>query len=337
MNNKSKKVFIIAEAGVNHNGSLKIAKKLIDEASNSGADAIKFQTFIADLGIIKNTKKAEYQIKNTNSEESQYDMIKKLELPFEYHKELFDYCKEKNIMFLSTGFDFPSIELLYDLGMEIFKIGSGEIINVPLLRKIGKLNKKVILSTGMARLGEIEEALDFLITSGTKKENITVLHTNTEYPTPMEDVNLRAMVTIGKTFDVEYGYSDHTLGIEVPTAAVALGASCIEKHFTLDKTMEGPDHKASLEPNELKAMVKAIRNIEKALGSSVKKPSKSESKNKDIVRKSIIAIRDIKKGDIFTENNLAIKRGTRKGISPIKWDEIIGTIALKDYKEDDLI
>ena len=337
MNKNQKKVFIIAEAGVNHNGSLEIAKKLIDVASNAGADAIKFQTFIADLGIVKNTKKVEYQIKNTNNEETQYEMIKKLELPFEYHKELFEYCKEKNIMFLSTAFDFPSIDLLDSLGMEIFKIGSGEIINLPLLRKIGKLNKKVILSTGMSDIGEIEDALDILIEFGTKKDNIIVLHANTEYPTPMEDVNLRAMVTIGNTFDIAFGYSDHTLGIEVDIAAVAMGACCIEKHFTLDKTMEGPDHKASLKPDELKAMVKAIRNIELALGNSIKKPSKSELKNINIVRKVIVARKFIKKGNKISEEDLIIKRISGNGISPMRWDEVIGTIALKDYKEDEAI
>jgi len=225
---------------------------------------------------------------------------------------------------------------LNNLGLEIFKIPSGEITNLPYLRHIGRLGKKVILSTGMANIGEIEDALDILISAGTKKENITVLHANTEYPTPMEDVNLKAMLTIGKTFDIAFGYSDHTLGIEVDIAAVALGASCIEKHFTLDKTMQGPDHKASLEPNELKAMVSTIRNIELALGSSIKKPSKSESKNKNIVRKSIVARCDIKKGDILSEDNLAIKR-PGNGISPMRWDEIVGSFALKDYKEDDLI
>lgn len=337
MNNKFKRVFIIAEAGVNHNGSIEIAKKLIDEAANIGADAIKFQTFITDLGIVTNTKKVEYQIKNTNSEETQYEMIRKLELPFEYHKELFDYSKERGVLFLSTGFDFPSIELLDSLGMELFKIGSGEIINLPLLRKIGRLNKKVILSTGMSNIGEIEDALNILTESGTKRENITVLHANTEYPTPMEDVNLKAMITIGNTFDVDYGYSDHTSGIEVPIAAVALGATIIEKHFTLDKNMEGPDHKASLEPDELKAMVKAIRNVALALGNGIKKPSKSELKNIDVVRKVIVAKNFIKKGNIIKESDLIVKRTSEKGISPMRWDEIVGMIASRDYKENDLI
>lgn len=330
------KVFIIAEAGVNHNGSIELAKKLIDVASESGADAVKFQTFKAEKLVSKNAQKADYQKQTTNKTESQFDMIKKLELDMDTHKELIAYCKTKNIMFLSTPFDHDSIELLNNLGLEIFKIPSGEITNLPYLRYIGKLNKKVILSTGMADIGEIEDALDILISAGTKKENIIVLHANTMYPTPMEDVNLKAMVTIGNTFDIGFGYSDHTLGIEVDIAAVALGACCIEKHFTLDKTMEGPDHKASLEPDELKAMVKAIRNIELALGSSIKKPSKSEMPNMQIARKSIVAKIEIKKGDKLSEENITIKR-PGNGINPMRWDEIVGTIAAKDYKEDELI
>ncbi|KLE03679.1 N-acetylneuraminate synthase [Aliarcobacter butzleri] len=330
------KVFVIAEAGVNHNGSIDIAKKLIDVASESGVDAVKFQTFKAENLVSKNAQKADYQKRTTDKNESQFDMIKKLELDVDTHKELMAYCKSKNIMFLSTPFDHDSIDLLSDLGLEIFKIPSGEITNLPYLRHIGRLNKKVILSTGMADNGEIEDALDVLIAAGTKKENITVLHANTMYPTPMEDVNLKAMVTIGNTFDITFGYSDHTLGIEVDIAAVAMGACCIEKHFTLDKTMEGPDHKASLEPDELKAMVKAIRNIELALGSCVKKPSKSEIPNIQIARKSIVAKVDIKKGELLFEDNLTIKR-PGNGINPMRWDEIVGTIATKDYKEDELI
>lgn len=332
-----KKVFIIAEAGVNHNGSVALAKKLIDVAVEAKVDAVKFQTFKTELCISKNALKADYQIENTNNiSETQYEMVKKLELDADTHKELISYCNFKNIMFLSTPFDHDSIELLSDLGLQIFKIPSGEITNLPYLRHIGKLNKHVILSTGMADMGEIEAALDVLVNAGTKKENITVLHANTMYPTPMEDVNLRAMITIGKAFDVAYGYSDHTLGIEVDIAAVAMGATCIEKHFTLDCTMEGPDHKASLEPDELKAMVKAIRNIELALGSSVKKSSKSETPNIVIARKSIVAKYDIKKGEILTEENLAIKRPAN-GINPMRWDEIVGTVASKDYGEDELI
>lgn len=330
------RVFIIAEAGVNHNGSVEIAKKLIDVAVQAGADAVKFQTFKTENVISKYAQKAEYQKATTDVNESQFEMVKKLELDVKTHKELMTYCKQKNIMFLSTPFDHDSIELLNELGLEIFKVPSGEITNLPYLRHIGKLNKKVILSTGMADIGEIEDALDVLISSGTAKENIVVLHCNTEYPTPMEDVNLRAMITIGRTFDVPYGYSDHTLGTEVPIAAVALGAKVIEKHFTLDKTMEGPDHKASLEPDELKAMIKAIRNIEVALGSSIKKPTKSELKNRDIARKSIVAKQNIKKGEVLTEENITVKR-PGNGISPMRWDEIIGTIAQRDYKEDELI
>jgi N,N'-diacetyllegionaminate synthase len=330
------KTFIIAEAGVNHNGSIKLAKKLIDVAVQTGADAVKFQTFKAKNLVSKKAQKADYQKKTTDSEESQFDMIKKLELDMDSHKELISYCKTKDIMFLSTPFDHDSIELLNDLGLEIFKIPSGEITNLPYLRHIGKLDKKVILSTGMADIGEIEDALDIMISSGTKKENITVLHANTMYPTPMEDVNLKAMVTIGNTFDIDFGYSDHTLGIEVDIAAVAMGASCIEKHFTLDKTMEGPDHKASLEPDELKAMVKAIRNIELALGSSIKKPSKSEMPNMSVARKSIVAKTNIKKGEILSEENISIKR-PGNGINPMRWDEIVGSLASKDYVEDELI
>jgi N,N'-diacetyllegionaminate synthase len=332
-----KKVFIIAEAGVNHNGDINLAKKLIDVAVDAKVDAVKFQTFKASNLLLKDAKKADYQQKNMNeNDNSQYNMLKKLELDIDTHKELIKYCNSKNIMFLSTPFDNDSIDMLNKLDLEIFKIPSGEITNLPYLRHIGSLKKEVILSTGMADIGEIEDALDVLLQEGTLKENITILHANTMYPTPMEDVNLKAMVTIGNTFDVAFGYSDHTLGIEVDIGAVALGASVIEKHFTLDKTMQGPDHKASLEPDELKAMVKAIRNIEIALGSSIKKPSKSETPNIKVARKSIIANCEIKKGEIFTEKNLAIKR-PGNGINPMRWDEIVGTIALKDYKVDELI
>jgi N,N'-diacetyllegionaminate synthase len=330
------RVFIIAEAGVNHNGSIEIAKKLIDIASESGADAVKFQTFKAKNLLTKKAIKADYQKKTFENEETQYDMIKKLELDFESHSELIYYCKKKRIMFLSTPFDHESINLLDNLGLEIFKIPSGEITNLPYLRHIGKLKKKVILSTGMSNFIEIESALNILIQSGTKKKDITILHANSQYPTPIEDVNLRAMVSIGKKFNINYGYSDHTLGIEVDIAAVALGASCIEKHFTLDKKMDGPDHKASLEPHELKNMVNAIRNIEVAFGSEIKKPTKSELPNITVARKSIVAKTKIKKGEIFTEDNLSIKR-PGNGISPMKWDDVIGKIANNDYDEDDLI
>ncbi|TCO73650.1 N-acetylneuraminate synthase [Marinisporobacter balticus] len=328
------KVFIIAEAGINHNGNLELAKKLIDAANEAEADAIKFQSFRAEKLVSKNAEKAVYQKETTGDDENQFQMIKKLELDYRKHKELICYCKQKEILFLASSFDLESICLLEQLGLEIFKIPSGEITNLPYLRKIGKLKKKVILSTGMTTLGEIENALTILRENGTN--DITVLQCNTEYPTPMEDVNMKAMKTIKEAFKVEVGYSDHTLGIEVPIAAVALGAKVIEKHFTLDKNMEGPDHRASLEPFELKQMVKAIRNIEKALGDGIKKPSKSEMKNIDIVRKSIVANCNIKKGEILTDKNLAVKR-PGNGLSPMRWDEMIGKTANRDYKEDEMI
>ena len=286
--------------------------------------------------VCRYAEKAEYQQQTTDSDESQFEMIKKLELDAAAHKMLFAYCQEKKIIFLSSPFDNESIDLLYEIGLEIFKIPSGEITNLPYLRKIGTLKKEIILSTGMANLGEIEDALNVLMKAGTTRENITILHCNTAYPTLIKDVNLKAMQTIEAEFNVKVGYSDHTLGIEVSIAAVALGASVVEKHFTLDKNMEGPDHKASLEPDELKAMIHAIRNIEKAFGSGIKKASPSELKNKPIARKSIVAARDIRKGEAFTEENLTVKRpGT--GISPMKWDEVIGKKATKDYQRDDLI
>jgi len=330
------KTFIIAEAGVNHNGSVEIAKRMIEIAAECGANAVKFQTFKTESVISKNASKAEYQKKTTDRNESQFEMIKKLELDKNAHKELINYCDKKGIIFLSSPFDLGSIDLLNELDLEMFKIPSGEITNLPYLRKIGSLNKKVIMSSGMADLGEVEDALDTLVSSGTKKDNITVLHCNTEYPTPVGDVNLKAMLTIREAFKVNVGYSDHTLGIEVPIAAVSLGATVIEKHFTLDKNMEGPDHQASLEPTELKAMIEAIRNIEIILGNGIKKPSPSESKNIPIARKSIAAKRDIKKGQILSEDNLVVKRpGT--GISPMRWDEVIGKVAKRDYKKDELI
>lgn len=332
-----KKVFIIAEVGVNHNGDINIAKRLIDEAVRAGADAVKFQTFKAELCISKNAKKADYQAKNTgDADGSQLEMVKKLELDEKTHDELIAYAKSKNIEFLSTPFDLPSVDLLVEKGLKIIKIPSGEITNLPYLQKIGALGLKIILSTGMANLGEIEKALEILINKGTKKDNITVLHANTEYPTPFFDVNLKAMKTIKKAFGVSVGYSDHTKGIEVPMAAVALGASVIEKHFTLDRNLPGPDHKASLEPDELRAMVSAIRNIELALGSGIKAPSKSESKNINIARKSIVASRAIKKGEIFSENNLAIKR-PGLGISPMRYNEVLGRVASRDFSADELI
>lgn len=330
------KTFIIAEAGVNHNGSIDLAYKLIDEAKNAGADAVKFQSFKASNIVSKKAEKAEYQKRTTDSNETQYEMIKRLELSLEDHINLINYCKKKEIEFLSSPFDFDSIDVLNNLGLKTFKIPSGEIINLPYLRKIGKLNKNIILSTGMSDLGEIEDALNVLIENGTLKEKIIVLQCNTEYPTPFEDVNLKAMLTIKNAFNVKVGYSDHTQGIEVPIAAVALGAEVIEKHFTLDRNMEGPDHKASLEPNELKQMVKAIRNIEVALGDGIKKPSKSELKNRDIARKSIVAIKKIEKGEIFNESNIGVKR-PGKGLSPMRWDEVIGKLAKRNFEEDEII
>jgi len=329
-------VFIIAEAGVNHNGSLDLAKRLVDVAVDAGADAVKFQTFKTENLVSRNAKKADYQKETTDTSESQFDMIKKLELDMDIHQKLIDHCQENNIMFLSTPFDNDSVNLLSDLGLQIFKIPSGEITNLPYLRHIGSLDKQVILSTGMSNIQEVEDALTILVGAGTLKENITVLHANTMYPTPMEDVNLNAMLTMQRELGVAVGYSDHTLGIEVDIAAVAMGASVIEKHFTLDKTMDGPDHQASLEPKELKAMVSAIRNIEKALGGNEKKPSPSEGINIDIVRKSIVATKTIKKGELLSNDNISTKRpGT--GLSPMKWDEVIGTVASKNYQSDELI
>lgn len=331
---KSKSVFIIAEAGVNHNGDINLAYKLIDEAIEAKVDAIKFQTFIAEKCVSKFAEKAQYQKENTVKKESQLEMIKKLELKFSDFEKLNKYCKDKGIMFLSTPFDAESIDFLYKMNMPIFKIPSGEITNLPYLIKVAKTNKKVIISTGMCNMKEIEFAINVLRNNGT--EEISVLHCNTEYPTPMKDVNLRAMQTIKDKFNVEVGYSDHTLGTEVPIAAVALGATIIEKHFTLDKAMEGPDHKASLNPEELKAMVMQIRNIEKALGRSMKEPSESEEKNIKIARKSIVAKTYIKKGDLLTEDNLDIKR-PGDGISPVKWYDVLGKRAIKDFVEDEQI
>ncbi|MBF0330172.1 MAG: N-acetylneuraminate synthase [Nitrospirae bacterium] len=330
------KTFIIAEAGVNHNGSMNTALKLIAAALEAGADAVKFQTFKAEKMVSKFAPKADYQKDATRAGESQYEMLARLELDAEAHWKLTAECRERGIIFLSTPFDFESIELLDGLGLSIFKIPSGEITNLPYLRKIGKLKKKVILSTGMADMDEIGDALGVLTVAGTKKEDITVLHCNTAYPTPFEDVNLRAMATIRDKFGVKVGYSDHTTGIEVPIAAVALGATVIEKHFTLDKNMPGPDHKASLEPDELKEMVRAIRNIEKSLGTGQKKASASELMNRAIARKSIVAACNIKAGEYFTEKNLIGKRpGT--GISLMEWDKVLGRQANRDFAVDEMI
>ncbi|MDH4262375.1 MAG: N-acetylneuraminate synthase [Spirochaetia bacterium] len=329
------KILIIAEAGVNHNGDTLLAKKLIDAAADAGVDVVKFQTWKTELLVTKDAKQAEYQAENTGIIESQFDMLKKLELSYDDFRELKKYSDEKNIIFMSTPDEFESANFLSQL-QTIFKIGSGELNNFPYLRYLGGLGKEIILSTGMGDIGEVEDALDVLIQAGTPKDQITVLHATTEYPCPVEDVNLRAMQTIASAFGVKVGYSDHTQGIEIPIAAAALGASVIEKHFTLDRQMDGPDHKASLEPDELKEMVSAIRNIEKALGDGIKKPSISELKNISIARKSIIAARDIKKGELFSDENITVKRpGT--GINPMRWNEIIGRKAQKDYREDELI
>lgn len=330
------KVYIIAEAGVNHNGDLNTAKKLIDEAKKAGADAVKFQTFKAENLASKTALKAAYQKQTTDSKQSQYEMLKALELSIESHTKLIEHTKNIGIEFLSTPFDIDSANLLFELGLSKFKIPSGELTNLPLLRTIAKFKKPIILSTGMATMAEIRDVFN-LLTTNVALEDITILHANTEYPTPFCDVNLKAMVSIGAEFGVKFGYSDHTLGIAVPIAAVALGASVIEKHFTLDKTQPGPDHKASLEPNELAQMVAGIRAIELALGDGIKSPSPSEIKNINIARKSIVAKCDIAKGEIFTEQNITTKRTTPLGINPMRWDKIIGTIAQKDYKEDEII
>lgn len=330
------KTLIIAEAGVNHNGSIDIAKKLIDVAVEAGVDYVKFQTFKAEKLVSNLAKKADYQIMNTGTDDSQYAMIKKLELDKEKHHILIDYCKQKGIKFLSSAFDEDSIDLLEELSIDLYKIPSGEITNKPFLQKIASKNKPVILSTGMADIGEIEDALNVLYESGIQREGIVVLHCNTEYPTPIVDVNLSAMNTIADTFKVSVGYSDHTLGIEVSIAAVARGAVCIEKHFTLDRNMEGPDHLASLEPNELKEMVRCIRNIERAIGNGIKKPSKSEKNNIEIARKSIHTTKVLSKGHTLTIDDLIMKRPA-KGISPMDIDMILGRKVTKDFKEDMLI
>lgn len=329
------RVLIIAEAGVNHNGDIQIAKKLIDAAVEAAVDVVKFQTWKTELLVTKDAQQADYQIENTGIVESQFNMLKKLELSYENFRVLKNYCDVKDIIFMSTPDETESATFLAGL-QDIFKIGSGELTNLPFLRHIGRLGKEVIISTGMANLVEIKAALEALTQAGTPKEKITVLHATTEYPCPIEDVNLRAMQTIRDTFGVKVGYSDHTQGIEVPIAAVAMGACVIEKHFTLDRTMDGPDHKASLEPDELRTMVKAIRNIEQALGDGIKIPSKSEAKNMAVARKSIVASRPIKAGEIFSTDNITIKR-PGNGLSPMKWDEVIGQVAQREYKVDELI
>jgi N,N'-diacetyllegionaminate synthase len=333
---KNQTTLIIAEAGVNHNGNIETAKRLIDVAAEAEVDMVKFQTFSADRLVTTSASKAEYQNQSTDGSETQHSMIHKLELSPEMHEELIAHCQRRGIGFFSTGFDTQSVDLLVELGQDRFKIPSGEITNLPYLRHVGHYGKPVILSSGMSTMEEIGAALEVLETSGTLRRQITVLHCNTEYPTPMVDVNLRAMLSIRDTFGVAVGYSDHTLGIEVPAAAVAMGASVIEKHFTLDRTLPGPDQQASLEPDELKAMVEAIRNIEKALGDGIKRPSPSELKNKPIVRKSVIASTAIRIGEQFSEANVTVKR-PGIGISPMRWDEVLGRIAIHDFEKDELI
>jgi len=330
-----KHVLIIGEAGVNHNGSMEMAKQLIDAAAVAGVDYVKFQTFKAEKLVTKDAKQAEYQQRNAK-DDSQFTMLKKLELSEAQHEELIAYCKEKGVKFLSTAFDMESVEYLHSLHLGLWKIPSGEITNYPYLKAIAQYGEPVILSTGMCEIEDVQNAVEVLCKYGLKKEQITVLHCNTEYPTPMKDVNLRAMLGIKEKVGVKVGYSDHTKGIEVPIAAVALGAEVIEKHFTLDRTLPGPDHKASLEPNELKAMVDAIRNIEQALGDGQKHVSASEEKNMAIARKSIVAAKDIKRGELLTEDNLTTKR-PGSGISPMRWEEVIGTKAIRDFAEDELI
>ena len=328
------KTIIIAEAGVNHNGNFEIAKKLIDEAYLAGADIVKFQTCKAENVISKYAEKAEYQKVTTGTKDSQLDMVRKLMLSFDEYKELKKYCDSKGIIFLSTAFDLESVDFLHSIGMKLWKIPSGEVTNYPLLVKIAKLQEPIIMSTGMCEINEVEDAIKVLKENGAS--DITLLHCTTEYPAPFEDVNLMSIKTLEKKFNLKVGYSDHTQGIAISIAAVALGAKVIEKHFTLDRNMEGPDHKASIEPSELKQMVKEIRNIEVSLGDGNKTVSLSEKKNQNIVRKSIIAKREIKKGDIFSADNITTKR-PGNGINPMEWNNIVGRVAKHDYEEDYLI
>ena len=327
---------IIAEAGVNHNGSIATAKKMVVAAADAGADLVKFQTFKAETLVTKQAEKADYQKNLTEKSESQFEMIRKLELDRTAHEELINYCEQYNTQFLSSPFDHDSIDLLAELNTPFYKIPSGEITNLPYLRYIGHMGKPIVMSTGMATLKEVRAAIDVLTDAGVIIDDLIILHCNTEYPTPMADVNLMAMLTIRDELDVKVGYSDHTLGIEIPIAAVTLGATVIEKHFTLDRTLPGPDHAASLEPKELKDMVAAIRNIEKALGDGVKRPSPSESKNIPVVRKSVVAAKKIEKGEIFTEENLIVKR-PGIGISPMEWNSYLGKLSDKEYQIDELI
>jgi N,N'-diacetyllegionaminate synthase len=333
---RSERVFIIAEAGVNHNGSLDMALQLVDVAANAGADAVKFQTFSADALVSKSAQKADYQKQSTDADESQYTMLKRLELSEADHLVIIEHCQQRDIQFLSTPFDAASIQLLHRLGMTTYKIPSGELTNLPYLRRVASVAQQVILSTGMANLGEVEAALTVLVQAGLSRDQVTVLHATTEYPCPVSEVNLRAMQTMAQAFGVQVGYSDHTKGIEVPIAAVALGAKIIEKHVTLDNTLPGPDHQASLEPHELTAMVTAIRHVEQALGDGIKRPTASEQKNISVARKSIVAAKPIKAGELLTADNLTVKRPAT-GISPMRWDEVVGQAAKQDFDVDVLI
>ncbi len=330
------RTIIIAEAGVNHNGSLELAKQLIDVAADAGADFVKFQTFDAKRLAAKQAKKAQYQMSDGDSDASQLKMLQRLELNPRMHDELRRHCALREIEFFSTAFDIQSLQYLNSLGLPLIKVPSGEITNLPYLRYVGGLRKRVLLSTGMCTLGEIFAALEVLEKSGTEWGDITVLHCNTAYPTPMRDVNLKAMESIKCAFKVPVGYSDHTQGIEVAIAAVTLGATVIEKHFTLDRNLPGPDHAASLEPDELKALVRAIRNIEYAMGDGIKRPSDSETKNIEIARKSIVAAKKIARGEVFTEENITVKRPAT-GISPMQWDRVVGQVAIRNFQEDECI
>lgn len=332
----SKRTLIIAEAGVNHNGDLNLAKQLVDAAADAGADLVKFQTFSTQRLVTTSATKAQYQLRYDESERSQSSMLQKLELTTEMHEQLLSHCKKREIGFFSTAFDIQSLDFLFGLGADRFKIPSGEITNLPYLRHIATYGKPIILSTGMATLGEIEAALGILTRGSIRIDDITVLHCTTDYPAPMSDVNLLAMISIRDAFHVDVGYSDHTEGFEIPVAAVALGATTIEKHLTLDRQLSGPDHAASLEPSEFASMVKCIRNIELAMGDGRKRPAESEIKNQSVTRKSVVAAKFIKAGELFTPDNLSVKR-PGNGISPMLWDHVIGRVASRDFLVDELI
>lgn len=330
------KVIIIAEAGVNHNGSFAMAKQLVDKAAEAKVDYIKFQTYKSEEVVTKKAEQAEYQKRASGKDETQFDLIKKLELSYDQFVILKSYCEEKGVKFLSTSTGAESVAFLHSLDLDMWKIPSSEVNNYPFLKRIASFNKKTIFSCGMSSLEDVRKAINVLFANGLARENLYLLHCNTEYPTPYQDVNLKAMVTMGREFGVKIGYSDHTLGVEIPIAAVAMGATMIEKHFTLNRNLEGPDHKASLEPDELCNMVKSIRNVEQALGDGIKRVSESESHNVLIARKSIVAAKPIKKGDMYTEDNITTKRPAG-GINPMRWNEVLGQIAPKDFDIEDMI